>query len=56
MDCRANGLIHYLKNKIEFNPIKYEIHILGGFSDKRYLTEENHNLPVEVLKNTDIFI
>ena len=56
MDCRANGLIHYLKNKIEFNPIKYEIHILGGFSEKRYLSEENHNIPIDVLKNTDIFI
>ena len=56
MDCRANGLIYYLKNKINFNPIKYEIHILGGFNEKSYLTEENHNLPIDVLKNTDIFI
>ena len=56
MDCRAAGLIYFLKNKIDFNAIKYEVHILGGFSEQKYLTETNHNLPIDDLKNADIFI
>ena len=56
MDCRAGGLMYFLKNKINFNAYKYEIHILGGFNEKKYLNEKNHNLPIDVLKNTDIFI
>ena len=56
MDCRAIGLLYYLKNKIIFNPTRYEVHIVGRFSEKGYLTEENHNLDIELLKNADIFI
>lgn len=56
MDCRSIGLIYYLKNKIDFNLFRYEIHIIGGFNEKKYLTEEKHNIPSDILKNADIFV
>jgi len=56
MDCRSTGLLYYLKNKMIFNSTRYEAHIIGGFNEKRYLIEENHNLDINLLKNADIFI
>jgi hypothetical protein len=56
MGCRGNGIKYFLKNKIDFNEFKFEIHIIGGFNEKRYLTETTHNLPIDILKDADIFI